>query len=482
MSVTRKMAAIFLISAVGAWLAFAAWTGATPEEAGRHPLPVDAEPAGIDVVLAKLKNRGIQSAEYDPESRRVIVDAGEEKRAVIALAEEGLLNAFGFIETLERWVLSGAKTKLMTWVTMHHGCANEVARLIENLDSIEDARVIYPNDYVFTLFGGPRYRETAFVRVGTRMGKPLDEGEVNAIIALVAAARTRFDPRDVVVVDQMGNKFRASPPKGLNAMARRRWDYEFSLDEQLRREVEMLVRREIPNIAYGGDVNAFPRHEVEFGFQERIRKTAKRGTTQTGSGSPSEDPVVRLGVRRAAIADDSGYYRTGESSPADIVFAPSVRNLAIFVIIHLPYRIKRDEEGRPIQARDRSGEPLIDPETSLPVWEKESVPSLRDLQPEILRRRIACAAGIPLEEIPEKIDIFQMPWMAFPADGEAVPARAGNWFKSCFPAILALCCLLTAFMFIRRRFIRPVPAGREDMFEKRSQVPLAMAREEEGGK
>jgi Flagellar biosynthesis/type III secretory pathway lipoprotein len=505
MSVTQRVAVTFLILTVAVWLTFAAWMGASPAETGKRPLPMQVEPADANDILTQLKSRGVGSADYDLESRRIIINVDEEKQAIIALAEEGLLrdsHEFGFIAMLDRWSFSDPTKK--SDEAMRLARANEVGRLVENIEPVKEARVIYSDDARNSLFG-VSHRKTASVSVKTTVGKILTEETANTIISLVAAAKAGLDPRDVVVTDQKGNKFHASSSNGLSAMARQKWDYEYAEDEKMRRKVEALIREFVPNIHYGGDVLAFPKHDINFDYIEELKKevlpgevanTSSRKTTQTSSELPNEEPGVNPNVRRVANMGSNPVLYTRESRFDEKVaertmqnsiretatkFAPSLRSLTISAIVKLPYRLKMDENNQPVQAVNEHGQLLIDPETRLPMHERESVPYLNDAAIEQLKRQIAMAAGIDPAEIPEKIEISQVAWtppVISPPGGEAFVALALRLLSQNMTAIVTFIFFAFAVFIVYRYATRPIPTEIEEPMEEET-LSLAMTHEED---
>ncbi len=505
MSVTQRVAVTFLILTVAVWLTFAAWMGATPAETGRRPLPMEVSPADASDVLNQLTTRGVRSADYDLDSRRVVVNVDEEKQAIIALAEEGLLrdsHDFGFIAMLDRWSFSDPTKK--SDEAMRLARANEVARLVESIEPIKEARVIYSDDARNSLFG-VSHRKTASVSVKTSIGKTLTEDTANTIISLVAAAKAGLDPRDVVVTDQKGNKFHASSSNGLSAMARQKWDYEYAEDEKMRRKLESLIREFVPNIHYGGDVLAFPRHDINFDYIEELRKDvlpgevatqSSRNTSQTSTELPNEEPGVNPNVRRVAnmganpvlYSRESRFTektseRTMQNSIRETAtkFAPSLRNLTISAIIKLPYRLRVDENGQPVQAVNEHGQLLIDPDTRLPMHDRESVPYLPDAEVEQLKRQIAMAAGIDPADIPEKIEISQVAWqppVISPPGGEAFVAMALRLLSQNMTAIITFIFFALAVFIVYRYATRPIPTEVDEPMEEET-LTLAMTHEED---
>ena len=500
MSVTQRVAVTFLVLTVAVWLTFAAWMGTTPGETGRRPLPMEVEPSDVNEILAQLKAKGIKSAEYQFEERRIIVTVDEEKQAIIALAEDGLLkdaHSFGFTEMLDKWSFSD--TRMRSEESMRLARANEVARLIENLDGVRSAKVIYSDDVRRSLFSGAQ-KITAAVRVTTKLKKDLTEGEAETIISIVSAAKAGLDPRDVVVTDQNMNKFHTTSTNGLSAMAKRKWEAEFSLDEHLRRKLENLMRQYVPNIAFEGDVNAFPKHEIDFNTKEQTHTEILPGETLRKNTStysmlstkrPNEEPGVQPNARRVANLGNNGFWWSEETREnrketdvqmensrreTAIRFAPEVKNLTISAIIHLPYRLKRDAEGKPVQAVNEVGEALIDPETRQPMWERESIEPIAAERMEELKRQIAQAAGIPLADIPEKIELSQVPWtppVHAPKGGEAFMLMAFNQLKANMSNIALLMVFILGLYILFRYATRPIPTEIEEYVEPET-MSLAM--------
>ena len=483
MSTTQRVAVSFLIITVAGWLTFAAWMGSSSTEASKRPLPMEVDPGDVNDMIVRLREKGIRSADYDFDSRRILVSQDEEKQAVIALAEEGLLmgaHQFGFEQMLDKWAFSD--TRLKSEESMRLARAHEVSRLVESLDLISEAQVIYSDDARTSLFG-VAHKKSASVRVKTKLRKPLDENTANTIISVVSAAKAGLDQRDVVVTDQFGNKFHSSGSNSLSSVAKQKWDTEFELNEKLRRTLENVMRQFVPNIQYEGDVNAFPKHEVNFNYVEEMFKEVLPGQVASSSNTtfsamstqkPSDEPGVNPNVRRAANMGDGFRYtsetrenrksteRVNQNSIRETAtkFSPRVTSLTISAIIHLPYRLKRDENGNPIQAVNEYGESMIDADTRLPQWERESVDLLSPTSIEELKRQIALASGIDIADIPERIEVSQVPWMRpvhSPLGNETLVAMSLKWFDQNKGNVITFIFFCIAVFMVYRYAVRPIP-------------------------
>ncbi|MCC8190868.1 MAG: hypothetical protein LIP77_09600, partial [Planctomycetes bacterium] len=261
----------------------------------------------------------------------------------------------------------------------------------------------------------------------------------------------------------------------------------------------------VPNIQYEGDVNAFPKHEVAFDYREQLYKEVLEGQpastrsqkiSERSNERPAEEPGVQPNVRRSANLGASPYLYVRENSldnksservnqnsirETAIKFAPSVTNLTISAIIHLPCQLRRYAEGRPVQSVNELGEALIDPETRLPMWERESVAPLSPERVEELKRQIAHAAGIPLAEVPEKIEVSQVPWMPpviAPAGGESGWRYGYRRFQENMNSLIILGIFLVSMLVLWRFASRPIPTEIEEPIEPET-ISLAMTHDDE---
>lgn len=505
MSTTQRVAVTFLILTVGIWLSIAVWLGSTPSESGQRPLPILVEPGSSNDMLNLLKSKGIRSGDYDMESRRIVVNADEEKPAIIALAEENLLNNehdFGFLKMLDGWAFSDPTKK--SDEAMRIARANEVAKLIEMLDPVKSAKVIYSDDARNSLFGAS-HKKTASVQVTTKIGKQLNDQTADTIISLVAAAKAGLNPLDVVVTDQNGTKFSSSNNNVMSHMARQKSEYESAEDEKLRRKLENLMRKYIANIHEGGDVDAYVKHDINFDYVEQMEKMVLPGEvatqqsekyTATTQDRPGDPVGVNPNASRLANLVGHDWQRIHESKQSRTSsartmqnslretmtkFAPHTKNLTIAAVINLPYRFKLDDEGKRIPLKDDDGEVILDPETRKPMYERESVPPLSNEDIAELKRQIAQAAGIGVDEIPDKIEVSQRPWRA-----PVTPPRGGDPFATLLVkmlsenmnAIFTFILFTLAVFFVYRYATRPIPTEIEEPLEE-ERLELAMTSEEE---
>jgi flagellar biosynthesis/type III secretory pathway M-ring protein FliF/YscJ len=206
---------------------------------------------------------------------------------------------------------------------------------------------------------------------------------------------------------------------------------------------------------------------------------------------PADEPGVNPNVRRSANMDTYGYRYVSESretrktnervnqnsvKETATKMAPKITNLTISAIIHLPYRLRRDESGNPVQAISEYGERMIDTETRLPLWERESVDPLPAASIEELKRQIAQASGIDLADIPLKIEVSQVPWMApvhTPTGGETLVAMTLRWFNDNKTNIITFVFFCLAVYMVYRYAIRPIPTEADEELEQEA-MTLAM--------
>jgi flagellar biosynthesis/type III secretory pathway M-ring protein FliF/YscJ len=260
------------------------------------------------------------------------------------------------------------------------------------------------------------------------------------------------------------------------------------------------MRQYIPNIEYEGDVNAFPKHEVNFDDSEQTLVEVLPGETlrkQTSNREylstrrPNEEPGVQPNARRVANMGPWGYWYVDETRETNKTadtqmqngrretatrFAPRITNLTVSAILQLPYQYQRDDEGKLVQAVDDMGQPLIEPESRKPMWARESVELLPADRIEELKRQIAQAANIPLAEIPERIEVSQVPWTApvvTPQGGEAFAALALRILTQNMTAIITFIFFALAVFIVYKYATRPIPTELDEYVEPEA-VSLAL--------
>lgn len=214
--------------ALGLWLFF--WT--------QKPDYVPVQ-AGLDAKSTSEASELLRTAQIpfriDPSSGALAVPADQVGAARMALAAAGLPNdnATGF-ESMQGDQGFGT-SQFVENARYQLALQNELARTIANLRPVREARVhlALPKPSAFTRQNEPA---SASVVLELRSGSTLEQGQVNAIVHLVASSIPELPPERVTVVDQFGRMLSNADPESDDAIGARQF-------EQQRRQESVYVQR-----------------------------------------------------------------------------------------------------------------------------------------------------------------------------------------------------------------------------------------------
>ncbi|WP_044408975.1 flagellar basal-body MS-ring/collar protein FliF [Thiomicrospira microaerophila] len=196
----------------------------------------------------------------------------------------------------------------------HRALEGELAKSVSSLNQVESARVMLglPKRSVFV-----RKQEapTASVVIKLRSGRTLDDQAVAAIVHLVAASIPNLNPRDVTVVDQLGNLLSNNNQTAQLQMNMRQLEYTRTVEETLTSRVVSLIA---PVVGGAGKVRAQVTAEIDFTQQEQTRElfepdpSAVRSEQEIRELNRNQGPIGIPGALtnqppRAGLAPEEGY-------------------------------------------------------------------------------------------------------------------------------------------------------------------------------
>jgi flagellar M-ring protein FliF len=197
----------------------------------------------------------------------LMVPAGQLADARLKLAAQGLPKGTeGGYEMLQQEQGFGTSQFIET-ARYQHALESELARSISALSNVQTARVhlAIPKQSAFIR---NRQAPTASVLVNLYPGRNLEDGEVAAIVHLVAASVPNLDARHVTVVDQRGrllNSIESSRDFALNAS---QFEYTRKMEDSYARRIEEIVT---PIVGYGG-VHAQVVADLDFTVTEETQE------------------------------------------------------------------------------------------------------------------------------------------------------------------------------------------------------------------
>ncbi|WP_440875792.1 flagellar basal-body MS-ring/collar protein FliF [Thalassotalea sp. PLHSN55] len=185
--------------------------------------------------------------EYQQENNTISVPADEYQNVKLLLAREGLSDepASGN-EILMQDMGFGVSQRLES-ERLKHGREQQLARTIEELQSISRAKVLLavPRENVFA-----RKEKTpsATVVLTLRRGRLLSEEEVDAVVDIIASAVHGLDPSRVTVTDQNGRLLNSGSQDTVSSRSRKEFEIEQKREHEYMDKIASIL---IPVVGLG---------------------------------------------------------------------------------------------------------------------------------------------------------------------------------------------------------------------------------------
>ncbi|MCB1777058.1 MAG: flagellar M-ring protein FliF [Candidatus Competibacteraceae bacterium] len=176
----------------------------------------------------------------DARSGALMVPSDQVHEARLNLAGQGLpRGTVNGLEALEQKDSFGV-SQFMETARYQHALEGELARSVMTIHAVESARIhlAFPRE---TVFARQQQPPTASVVVQLHPGRSLTEGQVAAIVHLIASSVPKLKPEQVSVVDQSGNLLtqkERETPDGLNVD---QLEYTRRIEERYARRIEDLL-------------------------------------------------------------------------------------------------------------------------------------------------------------------------------------------------------------------------------------------------
>ncbi|MCP5195791.1 MAG: flagellar M-ring protein FliF [Gammaproteobacteria bacterium] len=176
----------------------------------------------------------------DSRNGALMVPSEQVHEARLKLAGQGLpKGTINGLEALEQQDSFGV-SQFMETARYQHALEGELARSVMTIGAVESARVhlAFPRE---TVFARQQQLPTASVLVQLRPGRVLDEGQVAAIVHLIASSVPKLKPDQVSVIDQSGNLLTRNGRETAGGLNVDQLEYTRRLEERYARRVEDLL-------------------------------------------------------------------------------------------------------------------------------------------------------------------------------------------------------------------------------------------------
>jgi len=240
------------------------------------------EPGDAAEVVAALQSAGIRY-ELNAASGSVMVESGRVHEARLNLASQGLPKGTAIgVEMLQEEQSFGT-SQFVESARYHHAMETELARTISTMRNVKSSRVhlAIPKNSVFVR---KRERPTASVTLSLYGGRNIEQGQVNAIVHMVASSISSLSPEHVTVVDQNGRLLSSGGISSDVAMNAKQYDYTRKVEQDYARRIEHLLEP----IMGAGKVRATVNAEIDFTQQESTEELFNNANRTVRSEQASE--------------------------------------------------------------------------------------------------------------------------------------------------------------------------------------------------
>jgi flagellar M-ring protein FliF len=217
-------------------------------------------------VMEALQQAGVDYR-VDETTGMLMVPSAKLQELRMQLASQGLPNggALGF-DVLQQDTGFGT-SQLVESARYHHALEGELARTIATISGVQAARVhlALPKQSVFVR---KRKQPSASVVLKLFAGRVLEQGQVEAIVHLVASSVPEMEPGKVTVVDHKGRLLSEDPASREMRLSATQFEHTRKVEEHFRRRIEELLLPIVGNDKVRAQVTA----DIDFTVTEQTQE------------------------------------------------------------------------------------------------------------------------------------------------------------------------------------------------------------------
>lgn len=248
------------------------------------------EPGDAAEVVAALQSAAIPY-ELNAASGSIMVESGRVHEARLNLAAQGLPKGTAIgVEMLQQEQSFGT-SQFVESARYHHAMETELARTISTMRNVKSARVhlAIPKHSVFVR---KKQKPTASVALSLYGGRVVEQGQVNAIIHMVASSISNLTAENVTVVDQSGRLLSSGDLESNVALTAREYDYSRQVENDFEKRIERLLEP----IMGAGKVRATVNAKINFTQQESTEELYNNANQTLRSEQSSQSQRFSNGI------------------------------------------------------------------------------------------------------------------------------------------------------------------------------------------
>ncbi len=243
----------------------------------------------------------------------------------------------------------------------------EIARTIAGMKEVESARVhlAIPENGIFL---DDKKKASASIVLKLRGARTLSEGQVAAIVHLVANSFENLRPENVAVVDSAGRLFtRAAGEDGATRLSGMELERKQAVEKDLESRIQTMlektvgVGKAVARVSADVDTRQVERTEETFDPDSQVVRSEQRNKEKTtGSAAASGVPGVLSNMPETQASKDSTTGARSETSRQDEVInyeinkvvnhivepVGSIKRLSISVLVDGTYESVKGEDGK----------------------------------------------------------------------------------------------------------------------------------------
>lgn len=190
-------------------------------------------------IMDALQQAGVEYR-VDQATGLIMVPSAKMKEIRMKLAAQGLPNSTGLGFELLQQDTGFGTSQLVEKARYQQAMQGELARTIATIGAVQSARVhlAIPKQSVFVR---KRQPPSASVALRLHSGRVLEEGQVDAIVHLVASSIPELEPGRVTVVDHKGRLLSGDAESREIKLSATQFEYTRRMEEHFRERIESLL-------------------------------------------------------------------------------------------------------------------------------------------------------------------------------------------------------------------------------------------------
>ncbi|MDQ0337262.1 flagellar M-ring protein FliF [Caldalkalibacillus uzonensis] len=411
------------------------------------PIYTNVSPVEAGEIMEAIESRGIP-AELSADGSTISVPKSEASRLKVELAHAGIPRSGNINYSVFSENMGWGTTDRQLDVVERDAMQNELRYLIEQIEGIDQAKVMITLPKESVWLADEEQTATASVVIKTRPGLSLSQGQINGLYHLISKSVPQLPPENIVIMDQNMQplELRAEDDAGNNlALHQQHRQIKRDIEQDIQRELQLMLGRifGMENVVVSVFANVdFSKENREEHFvepvvdDEGIAISIERIQEMfEGQGTPPG------GIAGTGDADVTGYQGTLAGGESEYERVEERINQEV-------NRIHRQIESSPYKVTDLSINVGLDDSINVPEVEG----ALQELLISVLHTSLsASGAELDEEQLEQRITIFSQAFQGEPLFPEDADGGSGNLLVYGLGAALALALGSLAFVIIRQR-------------------------------